>query len=105
MVKAAVVQLPPVAVTEVMVTLAPVTVLVNTTVTVASVAAVPLKVGVSEALMMLSVAMFAELMVIGEDGAKLVGSIVIVLPLLLLGEITPARLWRANMVMVPVPKI
>jgi len=71
--KAPVVQLPPVAVTEVMVTLAPLTVLVRVTVTVAPLVAVPLKDGVSAALMMLSVAMGA-LMREAVDGSWFLGA-------------------------------
>jgi hypothetical protein len=100
-VNAAVVQLPPVAVTLASVTLAPVILLVRATVTVAPSVAVPLMVGVSEPLMMSSVAILA-LMVMGVAGVKLLSTL---MSRLTMGELTPARVCRAVTVTVPTPKI
>ena len=96
--KAAVVQLPPVAVTGVMVTLAPVAVLVRVTVTVAPLVAVPLRVGVSLPLMMLSVAKVLA-MATAVAGAKLVSMLMLRLPAL---EVTPETVCRAVTTTLPV---
>ena len=98
LVRAAVVQLPPVAVTGARVTLAPVAVLVRVTVTVAPLVAVPLMVGVSLPPMMLSVAKVLA-MSRAVAGAKLVSMLMLRLPAL---EVTPETICLAVTTTLPV---